>query len=109
MGFKKVTAIIQWEALERVEKALEEEGTPGIGVSPVKGYGDYADFYKSPPLVRHARIEIFTDDFRVASTVKLIIDTAHTGLAGDGVVAVMPAEHLYRIRDKTEMQPAGRG
>ena len=109
MGFKKLTAVIQCEVMEKVEKALEGSGVSGISVTHVKGYGDYADFYKSPPLVRHARIEIFIDDSRAVSTVKLIMEAAHTGLAGDGVVAVLPVEHLYRIRDKVEMQAEERG
>jgi len=103
MGFKKVTAIIQCEVLEKVEMALQEAGVSGISVTYVKGYGDYSIFFKSPPLVTHARIEIFAEDTQVDSIVDTILTTAYTGMLGDGIVAVLPVEHFYRIRDHVEL------
>jgi len=45
MGFKRVTAIISTQALERVETRLRELAVPGMTVSEVKGYGTYKNFY----------------------------------------------------------------
>lgn len=100
MTFNKITAIIQREKLEEVERSLEGIGVPGISVTHVKGYGDYANFYQSPPLVTHARIEIFAEQTQVNAIVKTIMDTAHTGMAGDGIVAVLPVARFHRIRNK---------
>lgn len=104
MAFKKVIAILQCSVLEKVESALEEIGVPGISVTYIKGYGDYANFFKSPPLVKHARIEIFTDEKKADLVASTIMQSAHTGLQGDGLVAVLPVEHIYRITSQTEIR-----
>ena len=103
MEFKKVTAIIDRDVLEKVEEALEEIGVTGISVTYVKGFGQYANFFKSPPLVSHARIEIFVGESIVQYIVDTVIQTAYTGLQGDGIIAVLPVERLYRIREKKEV------
>lgn len=33
------------------------------------------------------------------------MDAAHTGLEGDGIVAVLPVYNVYRIRMRAEMHP----
>lgn len=109
MAYKKVTAIVQSEKLESVEQALEGIGVPGISVTHVKGYGDYANFYHSPPLVSHARIEVYIDSNQVESVVENILDSAHTGTDGDGVIAVLPVDNFYRIRDKKEIKTGSTG
>lgn len=103
MAFKKIIAIFQCSVLEKVEKALEEIGVPGISVTYIKGYGEYANFFQSPPLVKHARIEIFTDDKEVNSIVSTIMQSAHTGLKGDGLVTVLPVEHIFKISTQSEI------
>ena len=100
MSFKKITAIIQREKLEKVELALQGLSVSGISVTYVKGYGNYANFFKSPPLVSHARIEIFAEELKVEGIVETILQNAYTGMDGDGIVAVLPVEHFHRIRDK---------
>ena len=104
MAFKKVIAILQYSLLERVESALEEIGVPGISVTCIKGFGDYANFFKSPPLVKHARIEIFTDENKADLIASTIMQSAHTGLEGDGLVAVLPVEHIYSITSQSEIR-----
>jgi nitrogen regulatory protein P-II 1 len=103
MELKKVTAIIDTDVLEKVENSLQKIGVTGISVTYVKGFGQYANFFKSPPLVSHARIEIFADEYTVHSIVDAIMQTAHTGLPGDGIIAVLPVERLYRISEMKEI------
>jgi len=74
----------------------------GISVTRVKGYGEYADFYARDWMITYARIEIFTTEERAESIARAIMETAHVGLSGDGIVAVLPVEKLYRIRTKSE-------
>ncbi len=62
MNYRKITAIIQRDVLEKVEKRLQDLGVSGISVTKVKGYGEYVDFYSSDWMVSHARIEIFTKE-----------------------------------------------
>jgi nitrogen regulatory protein P-II 1 len=52
------------------------------------------------------KIEIFTSEPRVEAVVETILDAAHLGLSGDGMVAVLPVEKLYRIRSKAEADPS---
>jgi nitrogen regulatory protein P-II 1 len=103
MAFKKITAIFRCENLEQVETALEEIGVPGMSVSNVEGYGEYANFFKMPPVVQHARIEIFAEEEKIDLIAKTIMDGAHTGITGDGLIAVSPVEHLYKIKSQEEI------
>lgn len=103
MAFKKIIAILQCSVLEKVENALQEINVSGISVTYIKGYGDYANFFQSPPLVKHARIEIFADERKVDLIVSTIIQNAHTGLKGDGLVTVLPVEHIYKIATQSEI------
>lgn len=103
MEFRKVTAIIQQDTLEKVENRLREIGVRGISTTKVKGYGEYANFYTSDWVTTHSRIEIFTDKSRVEEIVTTIMDVAHTGISGDGIVAVLPVETVYRIRTRAEI------
>lgn len=108
----KITAIIRVEFLERVEKKLQDIGIDGVSVSEVEGFGEYANFFRRDWLVRHARVEIFTERSKSDGIVETIIDCAHTGIAGDGIVAVLPVEKLWRVRnrqpvDETDEQSLG--
>jgi len=102
MDYRKVTAIIRADVLEKVERKLQAIAVTGISVTKVKGYGEYSNFYSKDWMVDHARIEIFTHKSKADAIVRNIIETAHVGLEGDGVVAVLPVEKLYRIRSQFE-------
>ena len=101
MEFRKVTAIIRPDCLEKVEQALQAQAVPGISVSKVKGYGEYADFYQQDWMSSHVRIEIFTPQKQAMAIAEAIMEAAHTGLSGDGVVAIQPVEILYRIQSRS--------
>lgn len=105
MDFKKVTAIIRCESCEKVEQTLQKLGVHGFSISKVKGYGEYADLYSNDWLVSHARIEIFTEAPRAEKIVEAIMEAAHVGLEGDGIIAVLPVEKLFRIRTRSEFKP----
>jgi nitrogen regulatory protein P-II 1 len=105
MELRRIVAIIRGSALEQVEEALKQLGVKGITVSPVKGYGEYANLYKADWMVNNARVEVFANQVEVDTIVTTILDTAHSGTPGDGLVAVMPVEKLYRVRTKTEFEP----
>jgi len=104
-NFCKVTAIIRCEVLEKVEHRLRELGVHGYSVMQVKGCGEYTDFYSIDCMTTHARVEIFMSAKRAEAIAQAIMDAAHTGLEGDGIVAVLPVYNVYRIRKRAEMQP----
>jgi nitrogen regulatory protein P-II 1 len=104
MIFRKVTAIFRSDRLEAVEERLRSLRVPGISVTKVKGFGEYANFYQPDRLCSHVRIEVFTSKLKADKVAEAIIDTAHTGLEGDGIVAVLPVESVYHIRTKEKCQ-----
>jgi len=104
MEYRKITAIFRCDACKKVERRLRALGVQGFSLSHIEGYGEYADLYSSDWMTRHARLEIFTEVKKVEAIVEAIMDSAHVGLAGDGIVAVQSVEKLYRIRTRSEVQ-----
>ncbi len=96
--FRKVTAIVRASVLERVERRLHDQCVPGLSVTKVKGYGEYANFFARDWLVEHVRIEIFVTRERAEAIAQTIVTAARTGDPGDGIVAVLPVEALYHVR-----------
>jgi len=107
MPYRKVTAIINTERLEDVEAALQVMKVSGVSVSQVRGYGEYHNFYQSDMMCSHARIEIFCQTHKVEGIAHCIMNAAHTGIAGDGMVAVLPVEQLYCIRTQSKWDEEG--
>lgn len=107
MNYSKVVAIISisQDVLEKVERRLQELQVPGISVTKVKGYGEYASFYSRDWMTTHTRVEIFTRAERAELIAQAIVEAAHTGLPGDGMVAIQPVAKVFRIRRKAEARP----
>ncbi len=106
MEFRKVTAIIRNYRLGDVEQRLREVGVKGITVSRMKGYGEHKEYLTGDWLSPNSRIEIFTSKDKVDSIVEAILESSSTGMKGDGLIAVLPVEKLFRIRTKTEALPS---
>lgn len=100
MEYRKITAIVRASLLDGIETALLAIGIGGISITHVSGYGEYHDFYRPDMMSSHARIEIFAPAAEAEAIARCIIDAAHLGQPGDGIVAVLPVEQLYRIRTK---------
>jgi nitrogen regulatory protein P-II 1 len=99
--FAKVTAIIRNGVIENVEMALEKAGVSGFTVAKVKGVGEWErkfSLFAGPST--HFKIEIFTEGNRAEQIAGVIMDAAHTGSVGDGLVAVLPVHKVFRIRNK---------
>ena len=100
MNFRKITAIIRHERLEAVEACLKKHVVPGLSVTEVKGFGEYMDFFKPDLICLHIRVEVFVDVGRAESIAEAVMDAAHTGVEGDGIIAILPVESVYHIRTK---------
>lgn len=98
-----VSATIDVLALEKVERALQEVGVPGLTVNRVKGYGLYKNFYQRDWLVSHARLQVYVRQEQVQKVVNAIMDAVHTGSEDDGVIIVTPILHFYRIADRRDL------
>lgn len=104
-AFSLIIANFRSEKLEEVEKKLEHLCVERINVSKVKGFGEYHNYYARNWLDSEVRVEIYTKNHEVEGIVKVIMETARTGRTGypgDGVIAVLPIQHLYLIRTCAE-------
>ncbi|MFZ0932082.1 MAG: P-II family nitrogen regulator [Syntrophobacteraceae bacterium] len=106
MEIKKIIAIIRNLVLKDVEKHLRELGVKGITVSRVKGHGEHKEYLTRNWLSEQSRIEIFASKDKIDAIVAAILESAHTGLKGDGLIAVLPVERIFRIKTKAEALPS---
>lgn len=102
---KLVTAIIQSEVLEQVQKALIRHGVGGMTISEVSGYGrqqGHVEVYRGEEytidFIVKVRLEILVDEPEVDDVVQVIAGSARTGQVGDGKVWVTPVENVVRVR-----------
>jgi nitrogen regulatory protein P-II 1 len=103
--FFLIIANFRDDKLGDVEKRLERLGVERINVCKVKGFGEYHNFFAPNWLTREVRLEVFTKEEEVEAVTSTIMEAAHTGVPGDGVVAVLPIERLYLIRTRSEATP----
>ena len=100
MSFVKIISIIRPEMLGKIEDTLQELNVPGVSITHVKGYGEYANFFRHDRMVEHVQVEIFIEKKRDTEIAEQIMEVAHTGSEGDGIVAVIPVDCVYHIRTK---------
>lgn len=100
MEYRKITAIIRREAVDKVAKNLKEIGVNGMTITKVEGYGHHAELYAAGKMAPSAKIEIFTTREMAREISNVIMAIAHTGRSGDGIVAIQPVEELYRIQTR---------
>lgn len=105
MQLRVVVAILRRDSLEAVERRLLRAGVQGITVTNSKGYGDHPNFFARNAMTEGVRIEIYTAADRADAIVKTIIDAAHTGEPGDGLVAVLPVERTFSVTTTLETVP----
>lgn len=100
--FYKVTAITRSGCLETVETNLQQANVRGITVTPVKGYGEYKNFFAADCMKPFVRIEVFTT--RGREVADIIVEAAHTGQPGDGVVAIERVDDVIRVRERRSLR-----
>lgn len=99
--YKIITAIVRDELVTNIKLALESAGIEGMSFIPMKGEGEYVNTYSVDGCENHIKLEIYIGADKVETAINIILDKAHTGLIGDGIVAVSSVDQLYRIRTKT--------
>lgn len=103
---KQITAIIQPHRLEHVERALHAvTPLPGFTIHAsrghARGHGTGHGFTPdewNPDAHDRLVLILFCRDDHAAELVDTICRAAHTGNAGDGVIAVSDLAELVRIR-----------
>ncbi|GER92864.1 P-II family nitrogen regulator [hot springs metagenome] len=95
---KLITAIVRTTCLEKIVRDLRDAGIKGMTITEVKGIGEQVELFR--PYTVHRKIELFVPDERAEEVSRIILEHSHTGLAGDGIIAVSPIEHIVKIRTK---------
>ena len=93
---RKIECIIRPEKFNDVYQAVRKSGAGGMSVTEIKGFGNQRAPGKS--LVKKIKIEIYVDAFQSEAIVETVMKAAGTGKIGDGKIAVICLEEIYRIR-----------
>jgi nitrogen regulatory protein P-II 1 len=100
-----VTAIVQPEKLEDVQRALIRHGVTGMTTSEVSGYGrqhGHVEVYRgaefSIDFILKVRIEVLVSAEKADEVIDIIVGAAQTGEVGDGKVWSMPIDRVVRVR-----------
>jgi nitrogen regulatory protein P-II 1 len=109
---RKIEAIIRPERLDKVKKAFEELGYPGMTLTDVRGHGKQKGLvqrwrgqeYKVEFLPK-LKLEIVVPDGDVEKIVDAITRDAKTGEIGDGKIFIIPVEGAIRIRTGEKGEP----
>ncbi|MFM0007681.1 P-II family nitrogen regulator [Paraburkholderia dipogonis] len=105
MELKCVVAIVRLDVVEGLERKLGAIHIHGVTVTRVRGFGVHPNYFADDWTTEHIKIEIFAEAENVDALVKTILEIAHVGGAGDGVVAVIPVEKFFRVRSQAEAIP----
>ncbi|WCJ60328.1 P-II family nitrogen regulator [Fontisphaera persica] len=93
---KEIKAIIKPSRLEEVVQALRQiKDLPAMTVSTANGLSAEQGTFDQ---VVKTKLEIMVPDGLVEPVVQAIQKAAHTGLAGDGRIVVIPVEQTVKIR-----------
>lgn len=102
---KLITVVIKPFKLEDVREALSDVGVQGITVTEVKGFGrqkGHTELYRGAEYVvdflPKLKLEIAIQDEILGLVLEAIVDSARTGLIGDGKIFVTKLEQAIRIR-----------
>ncbi len=96
---KMIMAIIRPEKLDAVLKALKQSGVCGVTITKAGGSGKEWHLYE-PDVYPRVKIEVIVSDGEVEKVKNAILNTAHTGLAGDGMIAVYSLSEVIKISTK---------
>jgi nitrogen regulatory protein PII len=102
---KLITAVIKPFKLDEVKEALKAAGVEGLTVTEVQGFGRQAghtEVYRGAEytvdFVPKVKLEVLSDDDRVAAVTDALVAAARTDKIGDGKIWVTDVVGVQRIR-----------
>jgi len=110
---KKIEAIIREDKVNDVKDALYEIGIVGLNMFEVRGHGRQggiklvgrAGTYQINMLPK-IQINIVLSDRNLEDALEAILNSAHTGEPGDGLIFVYPVDEAIRVRTRERGQDA---
>lgn len=104
---KEIKAYIRTSHLNQTVEALKDKGASGTTVVSVRPVGyDFSSRYAlsevelSEKYYDVSKIELVCDKEDLDIYVNTILDSAHTGSFGDGLIFVSDVEEVYKIRTR---------
>lgn len=102
---KKIEAIIRSSKFELVKQSLAKEGIYFFTFYEVKGFGhqkgkelSYRGAIYDAGFIGRIKLEILLSDEFVDAAFEAIVEAAHTGEHGDGLITVTPVLEIKNIR-----------
>jgi nitrogen regulatory protein PII len=103
MRYNEITATIDVLALKKVRRQLQKIGVPGMTIFRVRGYGERKNFYRRGWMQQHNCVRIMVPEDQTDKVIDTILEAAHAGMEGDGIIAVNALSRFYSIRDKKRL------
>lgn len=108
---KEIKAVVQPFKLTKIRNALRQiQDFPGMSITKAEGFGHLHDDASAHTVKAELtdfspkiRLEIIAPDDRVDEIVRVLMDVAHTGQKGDGLIWITPIEHAIKISRLTEI------
>lgn len=103
---KKIEAIIRKSKFDDVKEALHKIDVNFFSYWDVTGVGNekeghvYRGITYSTTDIQRRYISIVVSDPFLERTIEAILESAHTGLVGDGKIFISDIQETYRIRTK---------
>jgi nitrogen regulatory protein P-II 1 len=104
---KKIEAMIRPEKMDTVRKALEEAGYPGITVTEITGHGMQKGTLQQWKGARYkleflpkVKLELICQEEDVEKIIEAILESASTGMLGDGKIFLYDVAEAVRIRTR---------
>jgi nitrogen regulatory protein P-II 1 len=102
---KLISCVIRPDRLPAVKEALFRAGVTGITITRASGHGGERDIVtvrRGTKLLlqfhEKVKIEMACSEPFVEATINAIVDSARTGMVGDGKIFVQPLDRVVRIR-----------
>lgn len=106
---KKIEAIIRMTKFEDLKKALAEIDIRFFTLHEVKGYGlqkgekmIYRGSEYGMEYIERVQMDIYTTSEKCPQIVDVLLKEGSTGEVGDGKIAILPVQTLYRIRNSEQ-------
>jgi nitrogen regulatory protein P-II 1 len=103
----KIEAIVRPNVLEAIKEALINAGSEGMTLTEVRGHGrqkGHTEVYKGREyeidLLPKVKLELVVQDEMVERVVNAILESAYTGVIGDGKIFLSKVEEGIRIRNR---------
>jgi len=99
---KMVVGVVRETCLARILKDLENISIRNVTLAEVKGIGEQITLFKAYAI--HKVILIAVSDEKADEVANIIVQSARTGSAGDGMVVVCPVDYMVKIRTTEKIE-----